>query len=478
MERGPRGPGRAPPFRLHARGARAVSGDARRRTGRVPGPAARAQRGTGGCLDERLARATRHRRPEGLQGRDAVARKPATGAADGRPRAQPRAARTRRASVGTRPHRYRRHRPGARRSGPGRVLRAPEQPPARSGGGSLRAGDHHRPRPIGRVGDGRRADGAGNPTARGPRRRRPERPTGPGACPASPCPRSTAAPSAWSSSPRSTATTSSGPPCGRVGSPSSPSSVAGSPRCSGRPCREVPLRRPRGRCGPRRAGSGLQEPTSSPGTRGPGRQHWRLRPVRGWTPTFPPLRFPPRGREGMEDSLGVGRDGGDARDQRARPGPHLPGGHHPHPRRRRRRHRHPDAPQQRRTDHPDGGGRRRPAAAHRQTRLYGRVREPGLRQNRGRALPRRGQGRPALRAGSTSPSSTAASSCSTGPPPRTTPPPTPASSRTSPSYLGVLKAYQTAGLTPAQAAQVDQRQAGPGPHPRTRARRARRRRRR
>ena len=168
-----------------------------------------------GCRGHRqLARTARHRRPQGLQGGDAVARQPAAGAAGRRTGARSRAAGAGRAAVGARPDRHRRHRPGAGRSGPGGLLRALQQPPARPGRGPLRAGDDHRPRPPGRVRD----------------RWTSWRPAGPGgwwsaiegdrtadwAAQAARrhCVRGRAvARSAWSSTTRSTATTSCAPPC-------------------------------------------------------------------------------------------------------------------------------------------------------------------------------------------------------------------------------------------------------------------------
>ena len=56
-----------------------------------------------------------------------------------------------------------------------RVLRPVQQPPARPGGGPLRAGDDHRPRPPGGLRHGGRVGHQRCPAARGPRRGRPDR---------------------------------------------------------------------------------------------------------------------------------------------------------------------------------------------------------------------------------------------------------------------------------------------------------------
>ena len=88
-----------------------------------------------------LARAARHRRPQGLQSRGIVAREPAASAADGGARPRSRAAGFGRTAVGARPVGHRRHRSRAGRSGSSRMLRDLQQPPARSGGGPVRTGD-------------------------------------------------------------------------------------------------------------------------------------------------------------------------------------------------------------------------------------------------------------------------------------------------------------------------------------------------
>ena len=168
----------------------------------------------------------------------------------------------------------------------------------------MRAGDDHRPRPPGRVGNGGRAGDQRSPAAGGPRRGRPDRRVDPRSAAASRCPRSTAALSAWSWRTRSTATTSSGPPCGRGGSRSSPSSVAVSPRCSGRRWREVPLHRAP-RCA---AVTSLRiwvfRRRRSRRVRDAGRRHWSTTSPLASPAPSPAAPDPQYSWRALEDSLG------------------------------------------------------------------------------------------------------------------------------------------------------------------------------
>ena len=190
MERGRDRPGRPPPFRLHARGARPVPGHARGRAARVPRPAARDEQGRRGRGHRRLVGAARGGRPGGQQGRVALPRQPAAHPAGRRAGARPRPPRPRRAAGRARPDRDRRHRRRARRAGPSRALRAVLQPPAGPGRGPVHVGHDHRPRPAGRDRSGGRAGHQRSPPAGGPGRGRPGRRPGLGASPASRCPRS------------------------------------------------------------------------------------------------------------------------------------------------------------------------------------------------------------------------------------------------------------------------------------------------
>ena len=107
------------------------------------------------------------------QGRGALPRQPAAGAAGRRPPARARPVGPGRAAGRTRPERDRRHRPRAGRAGPVRVLCPVLEPPARPGGGPLRVGRHHRPRPPRGGRPGRRPGHQRPPAPRGARRGRP-----------------------------------------------------------------------------------------------------------------------------------------------------------------------------------------------------------------------------------------------------------------------------------------------------------------
>ena len=152
---------RAPAHRLPPRGARPVSQDADRRTGRVLRPAARdgpehRRRGR-----SPVARADGAERPVEQRHGSAVAREPAAGAAGGGPCAPARPAVARRAVLRPRPDRYRPDEGpvgGTGRGGRhGRVL----QPPTRSGARPVPGrGDH----PQGAI--RRRRPGGGAPSGR------------------------------------------------------------------------------------------------------------------------------------------------------------------------------------------------------------------------------------------------------------------------------------------------------------------------
>ena len=288
-----------------------------------------------GIGDADVARATRHRRPGDEQGRGALAREPAAGAAGRRARPRARAAGARRAAGRARPHGYRRHRARPGRPGPRRLLRALLEPPARPGRGPLRAGHHHRPRPPRRVRDGGRPGQQRRSPPGRAGRGRPDGGLGRADSPASRSPRSPPARPGWSSTTTSTATSCCGRRWRRDTSPSSPSSVAGCPRCSGRRSVKIVLHPrssswSRSGCGSS-SGNGddsADSPSESPSAC-PRPRSAAVR--RGFAVGRQPRQRRPRRRP---------------RDPRARPRPHLPSRNDHHPSRRRRRHRHPEDPQQ------------------------------------------------------------------------------------------------------------------------------------
>ena len=210
----------------------------------------------------------------------------------------------------------------------------------------------------------------------------------------------------------------------------------------------------------------LQEPTESPSPAE--RRTWhreRGRSGPGAWAQDPPRPESATGAADVRGLSGRGRHGGQARDQRAGPGPDLPDRHAHHPPRRR------PPPSSSRPCTSGGGPTTQTVGvvgglspADRASRDHGRVTEPGLRPVRARALAGGRQGRSALgkhrlrhRRRQPDPAQPARGSNSS--------PADPALVQDVADYLGVLKAYQAAGLTPAQATQVDQATAGPGPDP-------------
>ena len=159
----------------------------------------------------------------------------------------------------------------------------------------------------------------------------------------------------------------------------------------------------------------------------------------------------------VEDAFGDVGTGGSPRDQRARPGPHLPGRHAHHPPRRRRRHHHPD-PSPAAEDRPprrsasSAAFRRRPSrpcdSRERQNQDSIRlVQAPSLAA--AEADLRSGKIDLAIVDGDADPAQPARRRSNSSPA-------DPGLVQDVAEYLGVLKAYQAAGLTPAQAAQVSQ----------------------
>ena len=171
-------PGDSPPLRLHARAARPLPADERRRAAQLLRPAARDAGAGGGRGDRPLARPAGPRRPRAGQARGAVARQPAA-----RPARARRSSTTRSCSSSTSRSRgldpigiatmteILRERAAAGVGG--RLL----QPPARPRRGRLRGRRDHRPRPDRRRRRDRRAAGGVGPApprgrGRGRRQRR------------------------------------------------------------------------------------------------------------------------------------------------------------------------------------------------------------------------------------------------------------------------------------------------------------------
>ena len=228
----------------------------------------------------------------------------------------------------------------------------------------MRVGDHHRPRPPGGVRSGGRP-GRQRPAAPGgPGGGRPGRRRGRAGFPGSRSRRWPAARCASSWTIRWTATPCSRRPWPPVGSPSSSSGAAGSPRCSGRPWHERgPHRRPIGR---RRGGEGVAAAQAQ------GR----------W-----PAAGPRRAGALLERRGPGGRPGG----ARALSRPDLPDRNPGHPGGDRRRHRHPGA---RPWDAATTSGRRRRGPSRLLAR-HGGVRRQDRRHNRAlRARGRSGGGPP------------------------------------------------------------------------------------
>ena len=154
----------APAVRLHARAARPLPADARRRAAQLLRPAARpaAARPPNAAAARWLERLGLADRAE-VEARGALPRQPAAGPAGGRAGPRPGAARPRRAVLRPRPDRHRDDDRGPPRAGRGRRRRRLLEPPARPRRGHLRGRRDHQPRPDRRRRRHRRAEGRVRP---------------------------------------------------------------------------------------------------------------------------------------------------------------------------------------------------------------------------------------------------------------------------------------------------------------------------